>query len=135
MTFENKKKNIHEEMDRGDESYRAAEVLSKEGLFSDSISRIYYAAFHYASALLLSKGLETQSHKGMGHLLSLHFVKEGLIEPKYSRIFSQSQKFREESDYTAGFVFTREDVTEELRKVKEFREVIVDYLIKNRLFG
>lgn len=122
-------------MERGDESYRSAEILSKEGLFSDSISRIYYAAFHYAAALLLSKGLEAQSHKGLGHLLSLHFVKEGLFDPKYSRIFSQSQKLREESDYTAGFVFTREDVTEELRKVKEFREAVVDHLRKNRLLG
>lgn len=37
---------LNAEMKRGDESLRSAEVLNKEGLCLDAMSRCYYALLH-----------------------------------------------------------------------------------------
>lgn len=106
------------EWQRALESLKAAEVLVEKRLWRDSISRSYYAAFHAVQTLLLSLGLEAKSHSGAQSLFSLHFVKKGLFEPKYARILSKSQKFREESDYDPVSEFTEEDAQERLTEVK-----------------
>ena len=79
MTGDNKASNIREEVIRGEECLRAAEHLLEGGFFNDSVSRAYYAAFHWARAVLLTRGLEPRSHRGVIQLLGLHFVKEGQL--------------------------------------------------------
>jgi len=76
------------------------------GLFT-SPSRLYYYIFYHVRALLLSKGLEPKTHEGSLRLLSLHFVKEGILSNKMSHIFSKLMKFREEADYNPSYVFTK----------------------------
>jgi hypothetical protein len=49
---DNVRANAAAEMDRADQSLRAATVLSKEGLFNDAVSDAYYARFHAVRALL-----------------------------------------------------------------------------------
>lgn len=120
----NKKVNIEIEVARGEESLKAAEVLLAQKLWYDSISRSYYAAFHFVQALLLTLGLEARSHQGLQNLFSLHFVKKGIFETKYAHILSKAQKFREESDYDSASVFTQEDALERLNEVKELIQKI-----------
>ncbi|MBN1674702.1 MAG: HEPN domain-containing protein [Kiritimatiellae bacterium] len=55
MTPENSAANAADEAARGDDALRAARVLLEAGLFNDSVSRAYFAAYHYASALLLNR--------------------------------------------------------------------------------
>ena len=57
MTNENRKKNIALEVAHGREALQAAEVLLAASLFRDAVSRAYYAAFHFACALLLTLGI------------------------------------------------------------------------------
>ena len=124
MNDENKKLNIETEIERGNESLKAAEILHEKKLYADSISRAYYAAFHYAQAILLTIGIEAKSHPGVLNRFSLHFVKSGRIDPKYARILSKAHKFREESDYSSMFVFTKEDAEQNLKEVKEFIQAV-----------
>lgn len=69
MTGDNRRKNIAAEVRRGDESLESAEILVAAGKFADAISRAYYAAFHYARALLLTLGEEPKTHAGLERLL------------------------------------------------------------------
>ena len=72
MTPENEAINAREEAQRGDESLRAAEELLRLGLHNDAISRAYYAAYHWARAVLFTRGLESKTHRGVNQLLGLH---------------------------------------------------------------
>lgn len=110
---------------------KEAEILLAENMSEGAISRFYYAAFHAAKALLLTEGLEERSHKGLGRLFSLHFVKSGKIDPKFSRILSHSQKDREEADYLAEYVFTIDDATGRRAEVHEFLRVVEVLLEKS----
>lgn len=73
-------------------------------------------------------GLEPKTHQGVNHLLNLHFIKPGKIDPKYGKLFSRLQKYREESDYDPAAVFTKEDADEELVLANEYFQAAQQYL-------
>ena len=62
---------------KANEKLGVAEMLYQEGACDDAVSRAYYAAFHAASAVLLSEGLSAETHAGLINLFGLHFVKSG----------------------------------------------------------
>ena len=62
MTGEHGKANATEEARRGDECLAEACYLRDGGFHNAAASRAYYAAFHWALALLLLKGFELNPH-------------------------------------------------------------------------
>lgn len=120
MTNENKRVNSAAELARAGESLRAARLLSDAGLLADAESRVYYAAYHAAVALLLSEGLEARSHSGVGQMLGLHFVRTGRLDAADARLFARLQKYRVEADYSTGFVVTPEAIEEDLTACAAF---------------
>lgn len=133
MNQENKKFNTQAEWKKALTSFKEGQVLLKENLIEGAMSRFYYAAFHAAQALLFSKGLEAKSHKGVGRLFSLHFVKSGQIDSHYSRILSHSQQDREEADYFSEYTFSREDGYEREKDTQKFLDVIEKVLKQDKL--
>jgi uncharacterized protein (UPF0332 family) len=125
---ENKRKNIREEMEKAGETINAATLLFDNGFFNDAISRLYYCVLHNVRALLLTEGLEPKSHEGALRLLSLHFVKEGIFEPRVSHTFSKLMKYREEADYNPSYVFTAEDFVDFKREAEDLSNRIRAFL-------
>ena len=82
----------------------------------------------YKRQLLLTKGLEPKSHEGALRLLGLHFIKEGLFEPRASHLFSKLMKYREEADYNPSYMFTKEDFVEFRKETEELSNEIKAYL-------
>jgi uncharacterized protein (UPF0332 family) len=120
VTEENRRANSAAELSRCEESLRAARLLLEGDLLADAESRIYYAAYHAAVALLLTEGLEPRSHSGVGQLLGLHFVRTGLLDAEDARLFARLQKYRVEADYSTAFVVTRQGATEDLTACEAF---------------
>ncbi len=128
MTEENKKINIKAELERADEALRAADILMSNGLLKDAVSRLYYFVLHTTRALLLTKELEPKSHEGVLRIFGLHFVREGIFEPKDSHAFSKIMKFREEADYNPAYIFTEEDFVEYRGGAQRLSDKIREYL-------
>lgn len=128
MTEENKIENIKNELDRASKLLDAAMLLFNNGFLSDAVSRLYYFLLHNIRALLLSKGFEPKSHEGVLRLFSLHFIKEGIFEPKTSHIFAKLMKYREEADYNPIYVFTGEDFVEFRKEAESMADKIKVYL-------
>jgi uncharacterized protein (UPF0332 family) len=120
VTEENKRTNIAAELARADEALRAAVVLSDAGLLLDAESRLYYAIYHAAVALLLTEGVEPRSHAGTLGLLGLHFVKTGRLSPEHGRLFARIQKYRIEADYGRDFVLSAAGIREDLAACEGF---------------
>ncbi|MEW6377989.1 MAG: HEPN domain-containing protein [bacterium] len=130
MTEENQKINIREEVERADQTIKAARLLYENGFFNDAISRLYYFLLYYIRALLLTKGLEPKSHEGALRLFSLHFVRTGFFKTESSHIFSKMMKYREEADYNPSYLFTKEDFITFSKESEELTARIRDYLKK-----
>ncbi|MEW6680481.1 MAG: HEPN domain-containing protein [bacterium] len=131
MRERNKRENIKSELERASKAMDAATLLSENDFLNDAISRLYYFLLYNIRALLLTKGLEPKSHEGVLRLFGLHFIKEGIFEPKASHIFSKLMKYREEADYNPVYVFTREDVAEFKKEAEDLSNKIKIYLKEN----
>ena len=76
------------EWNRARESLRAAETLTRDGLYADAISRAYYAILHAAKAALHVHDIVAESHPAVRRMFGLHLVKAGEIETE-CRLISQ----------------------------------------------
>ena len=120
MTDENVRRNMAEGIERGDEALRAAQHLLAGGFHNDAVSRAYYAAFHWASALLLTKGIERRTHRGLIQMFGLHFVKEGPLSHETAGFLGRLETSRELSDYNAAARFSEDEAREEIHQAEQF---------------
>lgn len=90
---------IEEYLALANEDLAAAQDNLQFGHLRAAVSRAYYAMFYAATALLGSKGLWRSKHQGLIAAFGEHFVKTGLIEPKYGRILHDAFEARLDSDY------------------------------------
>lgn len=120
MTPVNESANARDEIARGNEALRAAEELVRLGLCNDAVSRAYYAAYHWARALLFSKGIESKTHRGMIQLVGLHFVREKMLADDATRLLMQLESMRETSDYTASASFSEDEVRDAIEQARAF---------------
>lgn len=116
------------EMERAEESLSAAKNLFEDGLFSDSISRAYYSIFHAARSVLLTKDIDPETHNGTIAMFGLHFVKPGLIEEKYGKIFNENKDVRELGDYIVTKKFSKEETQKRVAQATEFLAKMKGYL-------
>lgn len=120
MTEDNARQNAAREMDRAKEVLAEARHLLTGGFYNGAVTRAYYAAFHGARALLVTRGLESKTHRGVIQLLSLHFVKDGPLTTQMAEHLSHLETYRELSDYTAIAQFTEVQAREELARAEAF---------------
>ncbi|MDP9152570.1 MAG: HEPN domain-containing protein [Myxococcota bacterium] len=120
MSPENVRAHVTAEVARGDEALRAAHELLRLGLLNDAVSRAYYAALHVARALLLTEGVEPQTHAGVSTMLGMHFVVPGRLAPAHAKELTRLEQFRNEADYNRFFVFTGEGASEEVAAADRF---------------
>lgn len=128
MNERNKRNNIREELERGNQSRQAAQVLAESGLLSDAVSRLYYSVYHALRALLLTKGFEPKTHEGALSLLHRHFIKEKIFTPRSSHIIARLAKYRQEADYNPTYVFRLNDYNDFREEAEEVVGQILAYL-------
>lgn len=90
LSIEEKKAMINYRVQKSYNNLEEAKEVSKLGFWNLTGNRLYYAAFHMASALLLDKGFTPRSHSGVIHLIGAHFVINGLLDKSYGRLFFTS---------------------------------------------
>lgn len=93
------------EWSRARESLRAAETLTRDGLYADVMSRTYYAMLHGAKAALHVHDVPAESHAAVRRMFGLHLVKRGEIEPEWSIYITESLDDRLAADYDVKHLF------------------------------
>jgi uncharacterized protein (UPF0332 family) len=86
-------------MERAREFLSDAQALLLEGRFRSSVNRSYYAALSGLRSLLILEGADPQSHEGAVTLLSLRFVRTGLLPADVIKQFRVLLSRRTDVDY------------------------------------
>lgn len=120
MNDTNRRANINSAVSRGDASFESAEILLAAGILGDATSRAYCGAFHYARALLLTRGDAPQSHHDLERQLYRDIVRPDLLEADVARRFSLLQKMGQDADDTSEIVFTLQGATDDVAAAREF---------------
>jgi hypothetical protein len=84
------------------------EITAKS--YSFAVNRLYYAVFYGASAALFDKKLSFKKHSGVRASFHREFIKTGLLNEEWGKIYDQLFEDRHESDYIALVEFEHEYV-------------------------
>ena len=109
-----------EELRRADESLTAARICLGYGINPDSISRSYYAVFHAATAVLVSKGIRAKSHSALRQLFGLHIVQSGLAERRWGSMIGYLHTRRNSADYDVAKQFNASEAREAYNDAEAF---------------
>ena len=103
-------------------------VLRQAGLWNNIANRLYYAAFHSVSALLINDHHNIGSHQGAVIMLHQHYVKTGILSKEDGAFYSQLQTLREKSDYNCTYNATEADTAPRIEQTKQFIDKILNLI-------
>ena len=90
---------IRRYLDKADHALIVAEDLMERGHTPDAASKIYYAMFYAAKALLAVEGIDVSKHSAVESAFGYYFAKPGRIDPEYHKMLMNARKIREIADY------------------------------------
>ncbi len=102
------------------ESLASAQRELEAGAYSFALNRIYYAAFYGVSAALLERRLSFKKHSGVRSTFHREFIKSGLLDKEWGRLYDQLFEERLAGDYIAFTSFEREHVESRLAQYTRF---------------
>ena len=109
-------------------SIRATERLLKEGDVDFAASRVYYALFYVAEALLNERDLQFKKHGGVHGAFAEHFIKTKQMDPKFHSWLVDAFDERIQGDYEVESEVDSEDVTVMISQAQEFLQEAKRYL-------
>jgi uncharacterized protein (UPF0332 family) len=86
-------------LERARKTLEEAKYMRKGDFFNAAVNRLYYACYYAATALLLVRNIEANTHSGVKTMLSFHFVRTGLLSLEDGTTFSNLFDKRHSSDY------------------------------------
>ena len=115
-------------LEKARQELKAVRQLIDSAMYRIAISRAYYAVFGIPTAVLLTKDIDRSKHSGVQAAFGHYFIKPGIIEPEYGKIYSLLRRAREESDYSDYAQFTRERAKKILADAERFVARMEQYL-------
>ena len=116
---------VNLEQEKALNTFAELEVLRQAGLWNNIANRLYYAAFHAVSALLIHDHYNVGSHQGAVIMLHQYYVKPGILSKEDGAFYSQLQTMREKSDYNCTYNATEEDTLPRIEQTKQFIDRIL----------
>lgn len=86
---------------------------------------MYYTCYYTVSALLLKNGISAQTHTGLKSQFNLHFIKTGVIEKNFGKLYADLMDWRQKGDYGDMFDFDKTTVESLLKPVEQFLDEII----------
>jgi len=115
-------------VEKSERSILAAEELIKKGFFEFAVSRLYYAMFYCAEALLLSRNLSYTKHSAVISAFGKELVKSKEFPEEFHSYLVEAFKQRQKADYLSEIEFSKEKAVAVLRNAKKFLEQTEKYL-------
>ena len=86
-------------LNKAEHALEVAEDLLGGGHAPDAASKIYYAMYYAAQALLKNEGIDVIKHSAVEAAFGYYFAKPGRIDPKFHKMLINARKIREIADY------------------------------------
>jgi len=119
---------INYRLQRALDTLNDARLLAANERWNSSINRLYYACFYAVSALLYYHSIEARTHKGVRIKFMNEFIKPGLFDKEYGKLFSDLYDWRQEGDYSDFVSFDKELTLPLINQSEEFIALIRKFL-------
>ncbi len=115
-------------LDKAQSSLDAAQLLADQGYLDFAASRVYYAMFYAAEALLLHRELTFTSHSAVLAAYGKEYSKTKELDPKFHKYLIAARDYRSQGDYSYSPGVPEEQVKNALVWAGEFLEAAKTYL-------
>jgi uncharacterized protein (UPF0332 family) len=124
---------IQIELELAVENFESSLDDVKAQRFRRATSGFYFTLEHLAKALLLSVGVEVESHGAVTRMIGLHFVKSGSLPARVTRHLGSLYERRHTAEYSprAAWEFTSEEVLTYMEWLKKSAVDILKELQKS----
>ena len=112
------------ELERAERIAQQFQPLLEQGFLDTLVNRMYYAAFHAVSALLIHNAIRVHSHKGALIVFNKEFVRTGIFTVEEGHLFSQLEGLRERGDYNCFVDATEEEIVPLMEPLMAFVEKV-----------
>ena len=109
---------------RAFKTFGEAKALAQSENWNGVANRLYYACFYAVLALLAKNDMDTYTHKGVKVTLSQHFIKSGLVDVVWGKLYQKLFDNRNEADYEDFIDFDEEKVGVFMEDVDHFITLI-----------
>lgn len=99
-------------------------ILIEKKRWNTAINRLYYSCFYAVISLLLKSGFITRTHDGTRTKFGNEFIKTGILDKKYGKLYTKLFDLRQKGDYGDLFDFDDKTVLPLVNQVKEFISAI-----------
>ena len=106
-------------MEKAKEFLADARATYNDKRYRTSINRAYYAALNAVRAILVLEGANPESHEGAATLLSLRFIKTGVLPVEIIKKFKILLSRRTDVDYGDFDTIDANDAEDSLRTAEE----------------
>lgn len=90
---------------KAEESLASAKREFDAESYSITMNRLYYSVFYGVCAALFERGQSFRKHSGVRSAFHSEFIRTGLLEVKYGKLYDQLFEDRQEGDYIAFVSF------------------------------
>ena len=111
-------------IEKSDRTLLEAKSLIDSGFYSGAVNRLYYTCFYLVSALLLKNDINASTHNVVRTQFFKNFIKNEILDRKYSVLYSDLMNKRQENDYDDFLEFSKEDVEPLVEEVESFINII-----------
>ena len=106
----------------------SAGLMRAAGDYDSAVSRLYYAMFYCAEALLLTKGQTRSSHRGVIGAFGQHLVKSGELPAEMHQWLLDGFRRRQVADYQPLPAMTEADANDLQPKAEQFLAKTEEFL-------
>ena len=110
--------------ERAHESIEEAKYLRDGNYFNGAVTRLYYACFNASRGLLTACGIDTSTHHGVKTMISMEFIRKGLLGIEHGATLNDLFNQRQASDYEAYAFRDTSSVAFLLPKAESFIEAV-----------
>lgn len=106
------------EIERAEKITEQFATLREQQYWDTLVNRMYYAAFHAVSALLIHNALQVHTHRGALSIFNKEFVRTGVFTIEEGHLFSKLEGLRERGDYNCFIDATEEEIVPLIEPLK-----------------
>ena len=120
MSLSDQERRIMEdlEIERAEKITEQFETLRQQQYWDTLVNRMYYAAFHAMSALMIHNAISIHTHRGALNAFNKEFVRTEIFTVEEGHLFSKLEGLRERGDYNCFVDATEEETVPLIEPLK-----------------
>ena len=119
---------INYRIQRAFESLDEAKILAQKNHWNTVANRLYYSCFYIVNALFSKHDLITKTHSGIKSEFHKSFIKTGVFDKSFGKLYSELFDKRQEGDYQDFYSFEKDEIEPIINSTEQFVSIIENYI-------